>query len=127
MIVKDGIAVLSNQGVLLGRLQVCFRHLLHKFVKSDARLPAEFSPGPAGVAQQRFHFCGAVIARIHGYNDVTVFVHSFFVNARAVPGDFHVEKARRKFHKLAHAVLLAGGDDVVPGLSLCNMRHCIST
>src|ERR1039457_1991567 len=116
--IEDRVTVLSNQGDSLGLLQILFHHLLYEFAKGNPRLPAKFALRLAGVSQKRFHFGRTIIARIHGNNDVPLFVCSLFFAAGSIPGDIHIEKARSKPYEFTNAVLLSRRDHVIPRLLL---------
>ena len=72
-------------------------HDFDELFEGDARLPAEFFASFCGVAQEKIHFGGAKVAGV--LFDVVL------------PVEANVGKGG--FHKFAHGVGLAGGDNVV--------------
>lgn len=117
-------------------------HLAHHILKAGAWFPAQPGFGFRGVAQQRFHLCGAEIAGIHPDNDIAGvyadgaggeahcrkylrqsrpvhLLHSAcFVRAGVFPTQRDAQFRRSYFDESAHGILSAGGDDEIFGLVL---------
>ena len=66
VVIQGLVAMLLDQFVALGALQVFAHHFGDQFVEADLRRPAEFVLGLAGVAEQGFDFGGAEVARVDG-------------------------------------------------------------
>lgn len=117
-------------------------HLAHHILKAGAWFPAQPGFGFRGVAQQRFHLCGAEIAGIHPNHDIaglyaggaggeahsckylrqSRYVHllhsACFVRAGVFPPQSNAQFRRGYFDEPAHGILSAGGDDEIFGLVL---------
>src|SRR6185295_805330 len=118
MAIEGGEAVALDELVALGGLQVLAHHLRDQLAEADARRPAELALRFRSVAEERVDLGGTQVAGIEGDDAAALLVVALFVGALALPADAHAELGRGLLDELAHAVLLAGGDDVVVGLGL---------
>src|SRR5579859_1640418 len=117
VVVVGGEAMLLHELVALGRLEVLAHHLGDELGEADARRPAELRARLAGVAQQARDLRRPEIPRVHR-DDAAPVREPLLVHALAAPLDGKPDLARRRVHEIAHAVLLARGDDEVVGLLL---------
>ena len=106
-----------QQGTLPGLRQVAGDHFLAHLLRGDFGHPTETFARQRGVAQQRFDLGGAKVARVHP-DDGAAVPEAHFVGALPLPHQVHAELGGRPFDELAHAVLLAGGNDEVLRLRL---------
>lgn len=120
----DVVAVVLEQGVLFGFLEVMGNHLFHHVVQGDLGHPAQVGFGFGWVAQQGFYLGGAVVAGVNlhdalahlqgrgclagngGNYGLLGFAFSPELNRDAQLGG-------GSFNELAHAVLHAGGNHIV--------------
>jgi hypothetical protein len=108
----------QRQGVSLGGLQVGFNHLADQLVEADAQSPSKFAQGLACIADQRLDLGGAGVARIDRDDDFAGWIECLLVCTGALPGEVKFEQLGAALDELAHAVLLAGGDHIIPRLLL---------
>ncbi len=118
MVVEGGVAVLLDEFVAFGALEVFTDHFGDEFVEGGLRRPAKLFFGFGRVAKQGFNFGGAEVARVDFDDDFAVLVGAGFLNALPLPGDLDAEFFGGGIDELAHAVLHAGGDDEVFGFVL---------
>ena len=116
--VVGGEAVLDGEGVTFGGGEIGFDHLRYKLVEAGAGCPAELALGLGGIAEEGFDLGGTEVAGVDGDDDVALLVGGLFVDAGAGPGEVEVEEFGAALDEVAHAVLLAGGDDEVLGFFL---------
>src|SRR5258705_10953906 len=113
MTIEGGEAVALDELVALGGLEVLAHHFLDQLAETDARRPAELALRLGRVAEERVDLGGTKVAGIEGDDAAVLLVVALFVRAFALPADAHAQLGRGQLDELAHAVLLAGGDDVV--------------
>src|SRR5262249_4981976 len=118
VVVVDAEAFAPADLVAARELEIRARHLGDELGEAHARLPAELGARVGGVAEQRLDFGRAEVARIDRHPALARAVERPFVDSGALPAELHAELVRRALHELAHAVLLAGGDDEVLRLRL---------
>ena len=96
-------------------IRIFSHHFPHQFAEGGAGRPAKLSLGFAGIAEQGFDFGGTGVARVHRTPATALVVVALLVHALAAPGDAHAQFRRGLFDEFPHAMLFAGGDDVVFG------------
>src|ERR1700733_6431087 len=115
----DSVALSCHERITPCEYQIRFDHLAHQFGEGDLRLPTQFVANPAGISQQRIHFGGSKVARIHPDDRVAaVAVDTLLRGALTTPLDVHADAAGRRDYEIPHRMLLTAGDYVVDGLRL---------
>ena len=68
--------------------------------------------GLGRVSKEGFDFSGTKVAGVDSYSWFVIPI-THFIHARAIPAQLHAEFGGAPLNELAHAVLLAGGNDEV--------------
>ena len=113
MVIHGLVAMVLDEFVALGGLEVFADHFGDKFFERRCWRPAKLFFGFSGVTEQGFDFGGAEIAGIDGDDALAMRVVSLLFNALPFPFDFHTEFFGSGVNEVAHAVLHAGSDDEV--------------
>ena len=118
------VAVGLEQRVAAGDVEIVCDHLGAHFLDGDFGDPAEFFLRLGGIAEEGFHFGGAVVSGIDADDDVThghgrgeVVIHcgdgGDFLFALAGESELDTGLAGGHADEFAHGNLLAGGDDEI--------------
>src|SRR5271165_1965482 len=112
----------SSNGVLAigdlppGLAKIARHHFLHELRKARLRLPAEFGPRLAGVADQEIDLGGAEIDGIDPHHGLAGLpVDAGLLDAFAAPFDAAADLGKSKLHELAHRARLAGRQHKIVG------------
>ena len=115
---------------LLNTLDVRVHHLRNQLLKGGlVRVPAELGGRLLGVSNQELNLSRAVVLGIHTNTDLSgLLVLANLALFLALPNNGDSNDLERLLHKLAHRVLLAGGqDEVIGGGVLQNPPHALQT
>src|SRR5712692_4607779 len=118
VVVVCGESMLLHELVALGGFEVLAHHLGDELLEAYLRRPAELRARLARIAEERLDFGRPEVARIDRHDAAARRVVALLAHAPAAPLERQPDLARRRVHEVAHAVLLAGGDDEVLGLLL---------